>query len=123
MTKALQRNENNLMPPAEQFSVSQIRLEFLVPAEDCELATDAIEGIGEEATVYLSESCGCKKKKQVIAINKGTDLMELKNPQKKTIVSIVRAERVDDTVNAVACAVGTGSSSVIISPVYGVKTL
>ncbi|MGH7909226.1 MAG: hypothetical protein ACRENW_05175, partial [Thermodesulfobacteriota bacterium] len=100
-----------------------IRLEFIVPAEDCDLATDAIESMNGEATIYEAESCGCKKRKFKMTVNKGTDTMEITKPRRRTIVSIVEAEEADSIVAAVAGAVSTGSSSVIRSPVYGVETL
>ena len=111
------------MQQTRQLLSSKIRLEFLVPAEECDLATDAIESMNSEATVYESESCGCKKSKFKMTVNKGTDTMEVKKPRKRTIVSIVEAENADSIVAAVAGAVRRGGSSVVKSPVYEVRTL
>lgn len=94
-----------------------------MPAEDCDLATDAIESMNGEATIYESESCGCKKTKFKMTVNKGTDTMEVKKPRKRTIVSIVDADMADDVVSAVASAVRGSGTSVIRSPVYGVQLL
>lgn len=114
---------NSMAQQASQQLSSKMRLEFLVPAEECDLATDAIESMNAEATVYESESCGCKKSRHSMTVNKGTDTMAIKKPKKRTIVSIVDADKADSMVAAVASAVREGMSSVVKSPVYGVQML
>ena len=122
MSQARLEAENGMLQAIQQSS-SKIRLEFLVPAEDCDLATDAIESINGEATIYESESCGCKQSKYTMSVNKGTDTMKMKKPKRRTIVSIVDAENADRLVAAVASAVSSGGSTVVRSPVYGMQTL
>ena len=123
MTQTSVNVKGNGMSTGKQQLTSKIRLEFVVPAEDCELATYVIESMNGEATIYEAESCGCKKSKFKMTVNKGTDTMEITKPRRRTIVSIVEAENADSIVAAVAGAVSTGRSSVSRSSVYGVETL
>lgn len=101
---------------------AKMRLEFVVPAELCEYATHAIEKMNAEATIYEAKGCGCDHKFK-IDINKGTGTAEIRNSERRTIVSIVDANKAEDLISAVEEAAGNGSSLVVVSPVYGVRQL
>ena len=75
-----------------------------------------------EATIYDSESCGGKKRKDTMDANMGRDVMKSKRPRRRTIISIVEAEKAGSIIAAVASVVSSGGSSVIKSPVSGIKT-
>lgn len=84
---------------------------------------DAFETMKQQASIYESKACGCKKQKYTIDVHRGTGKMEISNSEQRTIVSIVDADKAEGLVNLVRAVVGRNGSPVILSEVHNLVHL
>lgn len=102
---------------SEKAQAAKMRVEFTIPANVCGEVMEAFEAMKQQASIYESKACGCKKQKYTIDVQRGTGSMEINNPDQRTIVSIVDSDKAEGLVNLVRAVVGRNGSPVILSEV------
>ncbi len=100
-----------------------MRVEFTIPTKMCGEVVEAFETMNQEAMIYESKTCGCKKQKYTIDIHRGTGTMDLNDSDRRTIVSIVDSDLAEGLVNLVRTVVGRDGSAVVLSEVHNLVHL
>jgi hypothetical protein len=102
---------------------TKMRVEFTIPADMCGEVMEAFETMNQQASIYESKACGCKKQKYAIDINRGTGHMEISDSDRKTVVSIVDSDKAEGLVDLVRTVVGRDGSGVVLSEVHDLMCL
>ena len=102
---------------------AKMRVEFTIPTKMCGEVVEAFETMNQEAMIYESKTCGCKKQKYTIDIHRGTGTMDLNDSDRRTIVSIVDSDLAEGLVNLVRTVVGRDGSAVVLSEVHNLVHL
>jgi hypothetical protein len=102
---------------------AKMRVEFTIPTRMCENVTEMMDRMNLQATIYEAKACGCKKQKYTIDINRGTRSIEMNDSDRRTVVSIVDSDKVEELVDLVRAAVGRDGSTVALSEVHSLLRL
>jgi hypothetical protein len=108
---------------SEKALSAKMRVEFTIPTDMCGEVIEAFDTMNQQASIYESKTCGCKKQKYTIDIQRGTGHMEISNSDRRTVVSIVDSDKAEGLVNLVRAVVGRDGSTVVLSEVHDVMRL
>jgi hypothetical protein len=107
----------------QQKASNKMRIEFTIPPRMCKDVIETFETMNLQATIYESKTCGCKKQKYTIDINRGTGIREVDDSNRITLVSVVDSNLASGLVDLVRGVVGTDGSTVVLSEVHDLVRL
>lgn len=101
----------------------QIRIELTIPAERCNRVTNVLEEVGVESRIFEVKSCGCQLPLAKISVQKGTRTDELKQPERRTIVTVIEPNKLKEVVRLLKENVGREATGLLVSPVNQLESL
>jgi|ERR1051326_451300 nitrogen regulatory protein P-II 1 len=86
------------------------RIEAIIRSEKLDPTVTALQKMGVPATIYESKGIG-KGDKYTISYGKGMGTAKMLYSDRKTVVTVIDDEKVNDVINAIRSATSTGTTS------------